>query len=125
MRDYRILIKPFEYVALLDIKIYKCINEHAAATVLMRIKEEKMETYMNLLMEEQKITIEAENNQQEHKIILFGVVVDFSFNLQYSDTILKMEIVSTTFYMDIKTHFRTFQEPQMSSAQISKILNCL
>lgn len=122
MRDYRILIKPFEYVALLDIKIYKCINEHAAATVLMRIKEEKMETYMNLLMEEQKITIEAENNQQEHKIILFGVVVDFSFNLQYSDTILKMEIVSTTFYMDIKTHFRTFQEPQMSSAQISKLL---
>ena len=49
MRDYQIKIEPFEYIALQEFTINRTINEHVAATLTMRIKDEWKEKYTDII----------------------------------------------------------------------------
>lgn len=122
MRDYQIIISSFEYVALLELNIHKCVNEHAKAEVLLRIMENKAEEYLRSLLGEMWTKIEAVGEQGERKTLLSGIVTDFSIEHRDYEVLLRIEITSGTFLMDQKIHFRTFQNPDLRNKSIHELL---
>lgn len=112
MRDYQIKIEPFTYIALQQLKIVQGINCHATAEIIMRIKDEWKETYMNTLMRESWVKITAIDQKEEsavHTILFYGIVTDFSFGQDGYETTLTLRLMSGTILMDLKSHFRVFQ----------------
>lgn len=125
MRDYQIKIEPFEFTALQELKIKQKINDHAVAEATMRIKDEWMEKYIGILSEETWVKILGIDKQEENAVytVLFrGVVTDFSFIQDGYETLLKLEITSGTILMDLKPHFRVFQNEKTACAQIHQTI---
>lgn len=114
MREYQIRIEPFEFIALQTLRIEQEINEHAKAQVVMRIKDDRSEHYMGILSKETWVKIigvgEVADKEAATNIILFyGLVTDFQFSHDGYETTLMLEIMSGTYLMDLKQHFRVFQ----------------
>lgn len=125
MRDYQIKIEPFEFIALQELKITQKINEHAVAKAIMRIKDEWKEKYIGTLAGETWVRIISIDKQEEsavHTVLFHGIVTDFSFVQNGYETIFKLEITSGTILMDLKPHFRVFQNEKTVCAQIHQMI---
>ena len=121
MRDYQIKIEPFEYIALQEFTINRTINEHAAATLTMRIKDEWKEEYMGILAEETwvRITgIDKADAGEINTVLFYGIVTGYSFSQDGYETLMKLNMTSGTILMDIKQHFRVFQREETLCADI-------
>lgn len=123
MRDYQIIVEPIDYVALLDMQIKKEINEHAKATVTMRIRESDKDQYLSELQNGMWMGIKAVGEKGEIKVLFRGIVTDFQVKVNLHEIILIMEAADSTFLLDIKEHFRTFQNASMSLTEICDIIN--
>lgn len=125
MRDYQIKIEPFEFIALQELKIRQKINEHATAEISMRIKDEWREKYIGILSGETWVRILGIDKQEESAVytVLFrGIVTDFSFIQDGYETLFKLEIMSGTVLMDLKPHFRVFQNEKAVCSQIHQMI---
>lgn len=121
MRDYQIKLEPFTFIALKDLKIIQEVNHHAEAELVVRIKDELQEEYMSTLMNETwvKITaIDKENEDAAYTILFHGIVTDFSFDRDGYETILNLKLKSGSILMDLKPHFRVFQNENASCLSI-------
>lgn len=121
MRDYQIKIEPFEFTALQELNVKQAVNEHATAKISMRIKDEWKDNYIGILSEETwvKITgIDKEEENAVNTILFYGLVTGFSFRQDGYETTLNLKLTSGTFLMDIKPHFRVFQNVEAVCAGI-------
>ncbi len=123
MRDYQIKIEPFEYIALQNLEIKRTINEHAKATLIMRIKDEWKEKYMGILAEVTwvRITGVDKDDAGEINAVMFnGIVTGYSFCQDGYETLMKLNITSGTILMDLKQHFRVFQREETLCTDIHR-----
>ena len=121
MRDYQIKIEPFAYIALQEFTIKRTINEHSAATLSMRIKDEWQEEYMGILAEETWVRITAIDKADAGEIntvMFYGIVTGYSFCQDGYETLMKLNMTSGTVLMDLKHHFRVFQREETLCAVI-------
>lgn len=123
MRDYQIKIEPFEYIALQKFAIDRTINEHATASLTMRIKDEWKEKYMGILSEEmwvRIIGIDKADAGETNTVIFNGIVTGYSFRQDGYETLMKLDITSGTILMDLKQHFRVFQKEETLCTDIHR-----
>ncbi len=123
MRDYRIKMEPFEFVALQELRMSRGINDHAVAAITMLIKDESREQYLSILSKETWVKIVGISEQEEggepvYTVLFHGLVTDFSFIQGGSGTVLSMRLMSGTARMDLKPHFRVFQNKDTESGLI-------
>lgn len=122
MREYHIEIEPFKYIALQNLTIKNVINDHAGASVTMRIKDSYKEQYMALLMKQTWVKItgvgEQDGETATRTVLFYGVVTDCMFSKDGYETILTLQITSGTILMDLKPHFRVFQNKDTKCADI-------
>lgn len=128
MREYQIKIEPFNFIALQELNIKRKINEHAKATIAMRIKDEWKEQFIGILSKKTWVKVtglgEQEGNEGVvHTVLFYGLVTDFSFSCNGYETILKLELTSGTVLMDLKPHFRVFQNENAVCAGIHQKLS--
>lgn len=114
MREYQIRIEPFDFIALQRLRIEQKINQHAKAQVVMCIKDDRQEHYMGILSNETWVKIigvgeEADNEVATHIVLFYGLVMDFQFDHDGYKTTLMLEMMSGSYLMDLKQHFRVFQ----------------
>lgn len=114
MRDCRIEMNPFKFIALQKLKISQKINEHAKAEITMLIKDEWKEQYIEVLSEETWVSVTgveepAENENTASVVLFYGLVVNFCFSQNGYETILELELMSGSVKMDLNFHFRVFQ----------------
>lgn len=111
MRDYLIKIEPFDYIALQGLMIDKGVNSHGMAEIVMRIKDEWKEEYMSKLASETWVQIQAIDTMEEsaHTVLFNGIVTEFMFEQDGYETILKLQLSSGSIFMDLRPHFRVFQ----------------
>ena len=121
MRDYQIKIEPSEYIALQEVTIKRTINEHATATVTLRIKDEWKEKYMGVLAGETWVRmtgIDKADAGEINTILFHGIVTGYSFHQDGYETLMKFDITSGTILMDLQQHFRVFQREETLCADI-------
>ena len=68
MREYQIKIEPFQYIALQELTIRSAVNDHAKASVTMRIKDSNREQYMSLLMKQTWVKIIGVGEQRPFSV---------------------------------------------------------
>ena len=127
MRETQINITPFNYVALYHFTMKQSVNEHAKAYITMSIKNDMEEQYMGKLCNETWVKITGisgvdGNENAIHTVLFYGIVTDFQFEHRGYETILNLELTSGTVLMDLKPHFRVFQNEASSCVQIHQTL---
>lgn len=127
MREYQIKVEPFEFIALKELRIERKVNEHTKAEIAMCIEDDKQEKYMGILSGETWVKIigvgeQSGNNGGERSVLFHGIVTDFLFSHDGYETSLRLEIKSGTVLMDLKPHFRVFQNKASACADIHRQL---
>jgi Uncharacterized protein conserved in bacteria len=127
MRETQINITPFNYVALYQLTINRNINEHAKADITISIKNDLEEQYMEMLSNETWVKITGTNGidgdeSAVHTVLFYGMVTNFQFDHDGYETILKLVLTSGTVLMDLKPHFRVFQNEASSCVEIHQEL---
>lgn len=114
MKVEQIKVEPFRFIELRELHISQSMNQHAAANVVMLIKDEWKEQYIGKLSEQTWVKIIGSDGAAGDKntintILFYGVVTDFCLRQDGYETILELKMMSGTILMDLKTHFRVFQ----------------
>ncbi len=108
MRENQIKIEPFEFVSLQMMKITRTVNDHARAAVSVQIKDAWEERYIGILSGETWVKITG-INKETHTVLFYGIVTDFAFSHDRQGTMLSLSLASGSILMDLKPHFRVFQ----------------
>lgn len=125
MRDYQIKIEPFEFQALQELIIKQKVNEHGKAEITMRIKDEWKEKYVGILSGETWVKImgiDKQEGQDVYAVLFYGVVTGFAFIQDGYETTLKLKVTSGTVLMDMKPHFRVFQNEEADCMEIHRTI---
>ena len=123
MRDYRIEITQFEFLSILSLTIDKEINNHACAVVTGLISDENATYYRDKLMQDVWVQISAIDQDGQNKNIMKGIVAGFTLDCISQQKTLTLKIMSGTWLMDGRLHFRTFQNDALTYAQVMEAIN--
>jgi len=123
MRDYSIHVSPIQFIAFKSIDIDREINCHSRATIVGYISDEMAEEYTAMLLRELWVAIEAVLDSGERELLMRGVVTEFSIDHGAHNKELTLTIHSGSYLMDVEEHFRTFQNGDISYADLLSILD--
>lgn len=123
MKANKIHVSYFDYVAITKLEIDQEIGEHAKARIRGSIRDEDVEEYRKLLTQKIWVTITAEDEQGEKKILMTGIIAEFSLeSLQHVYT-LELLLKSGTYLMEGRNHFRSFQNQSVTCLNIMEMIN--
>lgn len=123
MKANKIKIAPFEFIIIKELRIERVTGEHAKAHISGYIRDETVEEYRHLLLADIWVTVTAEDEDQQSKIIMAGIVAGFALEQQRHSTRLTLSILSGTCLMDRSRHFRTFQTSGISCMDVVRMIN--
>ena len=114
MREQQIKIDPFQFITMQAMKIIRKVNAHAEAYITVQIKDKWEEQYIGILSSETWVKVTGINGQEGdsstvHTVLFYGLVTDFSFSHDMYGTTMNLTLTSGTILMDLKPHFRVFQ----------------
>jgi len=122
MRECRIEITEFEFLSILSLTIDVEINKHACAIITGLISDENAAAYREKLTQDVWTRISAIDENKQSTDVMNGIVAGFSMESFPHRTILTLKIMSGTWLMDCETHFRTFQNPNLSYEQVMEVI---
>lgn len=109
MKTEKIRVSHFDFIAMKEVEIDRVIGDHAYAKVTGYIADDDVEEYRSKLVSDLWVTITANDENGESKVLMTGVIAGFSLERQQHINILTLELMSGTYLMDRTAHFRTFQ----------------
>ncbi|RNB62105.1 hypothetical protein EDM57_00020, partial [Brevibacillus gelatini] len=112
------LASPFEIQRLQDVKLIKTINDHARLYVTAIIPEEKRDHCIERATSEDMVALNLVENGALVRTLFQGLVASVSVNVVRGVYQLELEAVSVTQRMDVQRKQRSFQNKQMSYAEL-------
>ena len=123
MRAYNIRVSRFDFVSIRDIQIKRGVNQHGVVNVSGIISDTRIDEYLDMLMEEVWVTVDAADEDGNTQTLMTGMVTNFALDHTANAKILSLEIHSGTYLMDIHHGFRSFQRPDDTYDQILTNIN--
>lgn len=116
-------ISDFDFISITDLEIDRKIGEHATATIRGYICDEQTEEYKIQVLEKRWITVTAEDENGDNRIIMAGIVAGFCFAPHPHAMMLTLVLKSGTYLMDTVYHFRSFQNTGKTYMDVLDIIN--
>lgn len=114
MREYNLRTEPLAFIDIRELMVSQQINEHGTAIVCGYIEDEQEEEYVRLLAKDVWEKIEVIGADGEAETLFWGLVIGFTIEETFGHKSMTLELVTGTYLMDLKTHFRTFQDGSMT-----------
>ena len=118
-----ILVEPYCFEKILDLKITREINEHGKLLISGIISEENEDKYVECADEQSTIKLAVIDDKQNTTDIFYGIVTNIAISTKSNVKKLEIEALGNTFLMDIRKKSRTFQNQSFTYENIFKIIN--
>lgn len=123
MKEIKIKTNPFEFLIIKEIEIYRKINQHSKAVVSGYIDEELEDSYLQMGLEEIQMKIELFDEGANKTVLFCGIVVSLSIQVSAGLKLLKVELRSSTYLMDLNVHTRFFQDVHCTYSDVLKTIS--
>lgn len=124
MRAERIIVEPFTFAHMEELKIVKEINQHAQAVVRGILDKDTDEELLKAIPANVVVTIKAESTNQE-VIIFKGIIGKISLKIENGLRILRLWSYSHTYLLDKKKQTRIFQNTKSSFSEMIKYIGSI
>ena len=118
-----ILVSPYKYEKILNIKITREINEHGKLYINGVIEDKYTDKYVEGAKDDESIKVSVKDNNGNIIDLFYGVVTSISINATDDVRVLEVEALSQTILMDIKKKSRTFQNKNSTYRDIFNEIN--
>lgn len=118
MKEYNLKTEPLTFISIGRLEISRQVNEHGTARIEGYIVDEDEEVYLKQLVGKVWEKVDAEGRDGETKTLFCGLVTGFSIDRTNGQKRMTLELTTGTCLMDMKPHFRTFQNGAMTYEEI-------
>ncbi|MDR1066031.1 MAG: phage late control D family protein [Clostridiales bacterium] len=112
-----IVLKGFEELTILSLKIFQTLNEHSTLTLCARLEEEDKDNYADKLTLNR--SVEASNFGET---IFTGVITRAAVKTIRSVNYVELTCLSHTYLMDIESESKSFQDKNMTYEDLVKTI---
>lgn len=118
-----ILVEPYNFVEILDLKIEREMNEHAKLNISGIIANENLDKYVEVANESSNIKISVKDDENKVKDLFQGMVTNIGISSINDVKTLEIEALSHTFSLDIEKKCRSFQGENLTYREIFNTIN--
>ncbi|OOM13966.1 phage tail protein [Clostridium saccharobutylicum] len=118
-----IIISPYKFTRINEIKIIRELNQHAKLYISGIISDENIDEYVEKANGDERIEISVKDDKDNIIDLFQGVVTNIGIIARENVRCLKVEALSQTFLMDIEKKSRTFQNEDYTYDDVFKIIN--
>ncbi len=118
-----ILIEPYAFLKILELKVVKEINDHGKFYIKGIISEEISDDYVEKTGSYNIIKASLKDDKENITEIFKGIVTNISIDTFNNVRILEIEAQSQTFLMDLEKKSRSFQGEYLTYAEIFNDIN--
>lgn len=118
-----ILIEPYAFLKILELKIVKKINDHGKFYIKGIISEEISDDYVEKTGSYNIIKASLKDDKENITEIFKGIVTNISIDTFNNVRILEIEAQSQTFLMDLEKKSRSFQGEYLTYEEIFNDIN--
>lgn len=118
-----ILVAPYEFEKIINLKIVRKLNEHGSLYISGIISEEIADKYVELADGEESIRVSLKDDAGNIIDVFYGVVTNIGITSENNVRKLEVEALSKTFLMDIKKKSRTFQNKSITYRNVIDTIN--
>ena len=118
MKEYNLKTEPLQFIEIRDLKVSRQINEHGTAVISGYIADEDEETYVKQLTGDLWEKIEEVGEDGDAQTLFWGAVTGFSIERVNDQKKMTLELTTGTYFMDLKPHFKTFQDGTVTYGKI-------
>ncbi|MCQ2017866.1 phage tail protein [Clostridium butyricum] len=120
-----IIIEPFVFTKILDLKIVQEINEHSKLYISGIVSDEYdySDKYVETCTENTRIKVSLKDDKENITDVFYGVITDISLDSFNDVKTLNIEALSYTYLMDIEKKCRSFQCDTLTYEEILKEVN--
>lgn len=123
MKADKIQISSFDFLTIDCLEIDQQIGQHATGLISGYICDKETEEYKRRVLENRWITVTAEDENGEKKLVMGGIIAGFSFETEPHATRMKLVLKSGTYLMDGAPHFRSFQDLNVTYLEVTNSIN--
>ncbi len=117
------LVSPYEVQTLHHLTLAQTVNDHARLTIKGFIPAEKKDSCMRLASPSDRIELFQKSKGQRIRTLFKGQVTEMAVRMVRGVYQIELEAVSSTFTLDYKQKYRSFQHNKMTyQAMIKKVL---
>lgn len=110
MKEYSLKTEPLKFLEIRELSVTRQINDHGTAVISGYITDKEEEVYLSQLAGDVWEKIEEIGKDGEVQTLFWGIVTGFSIEGRKDQKKMTLEITTGTYFMDLKPHFRTFQD---------------
>lgn len=114
MRDYNIILEPFQTLDVLSCDVHKTVNDHASLRFSGHIRPEDEERYLRAGLENTQVRLTLLSETGGSYTLLLGVVTDLRIDTEGKLLTLTLEAKSSSVLMDTALRTRVFQNAALS-----------
>lgn len=118
-----IIVEPFVFTEVLDLKIERILNEHAKLNVSGIIPNDDLDKYVEIANENSYIKVSVKDDENNIKDLFQGMVTNIGIRAINDVRNLEIEALSNTFAMDIERKSRSFQGENLTYTDIFNAVN--
>lgn len=118
-----IIISPYKFTKINEIKIVRELNEHAKLYITGVISDENVDKYVEAANGGESIKVSVKDNEGNVIDLFQGIVTNIGINARDDVRCLKVEALSQTFLMDIEKKNRSFQNEDNTYDDIFNKIN--
>ena len=123
MKADQIQISHFDFLTIRSLEIDQEVGKHACARIYGYIRDEDMEEYQYQVLEPIWVTVTAQEDTGEKRVLMKGMVAGFSFMRKNHVCEMTLILKSGTYQMEGANHFRSFQDTGMSYWDVLEKVN--
>lgn len=118
-----IIVEPFAFIEILDLKIERILNEHAKLNISGVISNDDLDNYVEIANENSYIKVSVKDDKGNIKDLFQGMVTNIGISAINDVRNLEIEALSNTFAMDIERKSRSFQGENLTYTDIFNTVN--
>lgn len=118
MREYNLITEPLTFLHIKHLEIHRQVGEHGRARLEGHIADEDEQPFLEQLCRDVWEKIDIVGREGDRKTIFQGIVTGFSISGGKDQKQMMLEVTTGTCLMDRRPHYRTFQNPNMTYAEL-------
>jgi len=118
-----ILIEPYKFQKITELKVIRELNEHAKLYISGIISDENVDKYVETAGADETIKVSVKDDENNTTTLFEGIVTKVGIKAKNDVRTLEIEALSKTFLMDIKEKSRSFQNEDSTYGDIFTIVN--
>lgn len=110
MREELIVVRPFQFLDYMEVKGCQGFGRHGTLKLVGHISPEKEQEYLQLMMEETWVHVDAATYDGIMKHMFKGIILDADIRKTGGSCVMTLVLVTGSYLMDIVKHTRSFQD---------------